>query len=80
MATKQGQGDPGAFEAEVIYQQLGALTGAASERHRLPAGSAEYDAALEVEQRLADELWDLATDIRLNGPGGQPADRPEAET
>ncbi len=50
-----------AFEADVIYRQVGALTDASTQRCRLPAGSAEYQAALEFEEHLAEHLWRLAT-------------------
>lgn len=80
MGTNHGQGDPAAFEADVIYQQLVALTDASTQRHRLAPGSAEYESALEIEQRLADDIWQLATDLRRNGPDSEPADRPEPET
>lgn len=74
MATNQGRRDPAAFDADVIHQQLGALSDAATQRHRLAPGTAEYEAALEIEERLAEHLWRLATDLPPNG-----SDRSEPE-
>lgn len=75
MATNRVASDPAAFEADVIHQQLGALTDASRQRHRLVPGSPEYAAALEIEERIAEHVWQLATEPRLRGSrpaGGEP--------
>lgn len=69
MDPNRRRGDAVAFEADVIHQQLGALTDASRQRHRLAPGSPEYEAALEVEERLAEHVWQLATDLRSSRPG-----------
>ena len=73
MAPNRGSRDPAAFEADVIHQQLGALTDASRQRHRLVPGSREYDAALEIEERIAEHVWQLATElcppVRRSAPG-----------
>lgn len=71
MATNRAPSGPAAFEADVIHQQLGALTDASRQRHRLVPGSPEYDAALEIEERIAEHVWQLATE--LGPPGGRSA-------
>jgi len=68
MATNRLPKAPAASEAGVLYRQLGALTEASTQRHRLVAGSREYEVALAVEERLAGRLWRLATDLRPPEP------------
>ena len=50
--------------------QIRALTDASIERQRLVRGTAEYEAALETEERLASFVWRLAT---TRGPSGEAA-------
>lgn len=74
MATNRVGSDSAAFAADVIHQQLAALSDASKQRHRLVPGSPEYDVALEIEERLAEHVWQLATEPRLRGlpAGGEP--------
>jgi hypothetical protein len=54
-----------------IRRQVAALTDASTRRHRLERGTAEYAAALETEERLADRVWRLGAflgSIRQPGP------------
>ena len=76
MAPNRGSSDPAAFEADVIHQQLGALTDASRQRHRLAPGSPEYEAALQLEERIAEHVWQLATELRPSGSRSEPAERP----
>jgi hypothetical protein len=80
MDSNHGSGEPAAFEADLIHQQLGALTDASRQRHRLEPGSAEYDAALEIEERIAEHVWQLATVLGPSGPRSGPAVRQDPET
>jgi hypothetical protein len=57
-----------------IRRQVAALTDASTQRHRLERGTAEYAAALETEERLADRVWRLGASL---GSIRQP--RPEEE-
>jgi hypothetical protein len=79
MDHDSGRGDPAAFEADVIHQQLGALTDASRQRHRMVPGTHEYVAALEIEERLAEHVWRLATSLPT-GSRTEPIDRSEGET
>ena len=67
MDADRGSDDPAAFEADVIHQQVAALTDASTQRHRLVPGSTEYEAALEVEEHIAEHVWRLATDLHAGG-------------
>ena len=49
---------------EEIRRQVAALTDASAERHRLPRGTPEYEAALETEHRLADRVWRLGAALQ----------------
>ncbi len=71
--------DQAVLRADAIHRQLGALTDASMQRHRLAPGSAEYDAALQIEEQLADHVWRLATDLHLYDSGEQPADHRSQE-
>jgi len=64
VATKRVPSERAAFEADMIHQQLGALADASRQRHRFLPGSHEYEAALEIEERIAEHVWQLATDLR----------------
>jgi hypothetical protein len=55
---------------EEIRRLVAALTDASTRRHRLERGTAEYDAALETEERLADDVWRLGASL---GPPGEPS-------
>jgi hypothetical protein len=61
MGTKKtprvGEPEP----VDEIRRQIAALTDASTQRHRLERGTAEYEAALEDEERLADDVWRLGT-------------------
>jgi len=46
-----------------IRRQIAALTDASTQRHRLERGTAEYEAALETEERLAERVWRLGTSL-----------------
>jgi hypothetical protein len=46
-----------------IRRQIAALTDASTHRHRLERGTAEYEAALQTEERLADRVWRLGTSL-----------------
>ena len=46
-----------------IRRQIAALTDASTQRHRLERGTAEYEAALETEERLAERVWRLGTPL-----------------
>ncbi len=72
MATNPRPDDRAAFAADVIHAQIGALADASTQRHRLAPGSAEYQTALEIEERLAEHVWKLATVHRPNGPEAEP--------
>jgi hypothetical protein len=50
-----------ASEADEIQKQIRALTDASMERQRLVRGTPEYAVALETEERLATDVWALAT-------------------
>jgi len=63
---------------EEIRLQIAALTDASIQRHRLERGTAEYAAALETEERLADRVWRLGESL---GPiQRRPAEREESNT
>ena len=47
--------------ANEIEKQIRALTDASMERQRLVRGTPEYAVALETEERLATDVWALAT-------------------
>ena len=55
-----------------IRRQVAALTDASTQRHRLERGTAEYEAALQTEERLADRVWRLGASL---GPISQRTDR-----
>jgi hypothetical protein len=57
-----------------IRRQVAALTDASTRRHRIERGTAEYAAALETEERLADRVLRLGASL---GSIRQP--RPEEE-
>ena len=76
MATDRMPNDRAAFEADVIHRQLGALTDASRQRHRLVPGSREYEAALAIEERLAQHIWELATDFRPSTRQSTPRQAP----
>ena len=46
-----------------IRRQIAALTDASTRRHRLERGTAEYAAAVETEERLANRVWRLGTSL-----------------
>jgi hypothetical protein len=56
-APPAGEPEP----VDEIRRQVAALTDASTWRHRLERGTAEYEAALEDEERLADHVWRLGT-------------------
>ncbi len=80
MIQNQVPGDSSAFEADIIHQQLGALSDASRQRHRFVPGSPEYKTALEIEERLAEHVWQLATGLRPPGTRSTPPDRSATET
>jgi len=69
-----------ASEAEAIQVQIRALTDASMERQRRVRGTPEYEAALETEERLASDVWSLAT---AREPSGEAApaivERPDSD-
>jgi hypothetical protein len=61
---------------EEIRRQVAALTDASNRRHRLERGTAEYAAALETEERLADRVWQLGASL---GPIRKPTSEDEKQ-
>lgn len=60
MGTKKASVDGTDLEqVDEIRRQVAALTDASIHRHGLPRGTAEYGAALEREESLADRVWKL---------------------
>ena len=58
-----------------IRRLIAALTDASAQRHRLERGTAEYDAALDTEERLADHVWRLGASLGPSGDRRKPPRR-----
>jgi hypothetical protein len=71
MATTRDRTRPeGSEQVEEIQRQIGALTDASIERHRLARGTPAYAAALEAEEQIADRVWRLGTALHAKGEPG----------
>ncbi len=67
---------PAAFEpVEEIRRLIAALTDASAQRHRLKRGTAAYAAALEIEERLAADVWRLGASLGPTRQGRTPQRR-----
>lgn len=67
MGTRKAAPTKDVGPVEEIRRQVAALTDASTERHRLERGTAEYAAALETEEQLADRVWRLGAALKPNG-------------
>ena len=55
--------DPEPAPVDEVRRHIVALTAASTERHRLERGSEAYAAALEAEERLAEQVWRMGTSL-----------------
>ena len=68
-------------QIDEIQRQIGALSDASTQRHRLARGTPAYAAALEAEELIADRVWQLGSALRAEDePRAERADRPKPDT
>lgn len=63
MGIRKRSGSAEVEPIDEIRRLIAVLTDASAQRHRLERGTAEYEVALETEERIAEEVWRLGASL-----------------